>query len=47
MVLSVFLDPLDPGNSTEELLEQLQDGDFGPFYGGTPGPVSTAKFMVP
>ena len=34
MVVSVFLDPDNKECSTQFLLDYLQDGAFGPFYGG-------------
>ena len=34
MVVSVFLDPDNKEGSTQFLLDYLQDGAFGPFYGG-------------
>ena len=37
MVVSVFLDPVNPKDSTRELLNLLRGGDYGPFYGRTPG----------
>lgn len=36
MVISVFLDPMNPQHSSSALLDQLQNGDFGPFYGRQP-----------
>ncbi|KAL6722236.1 hypothetical protein ACLMJK_001343 [Lecanora helva] len=36
MVVSVFLDPLNPEHSSEESLNRLAEGVFGPFYGRTP-----------
>ncbi|CAL8584214.1 hypothetical protein XPA_009817 [Xanthoria parietina] len=33
MVVTVFLDPSNKNGSTKGLLDQVQDGYFGPFYG--------------
>ena len=33
MVVTVYLDPLNPQCSTPRLLNGLEDGEFGPFYG--------------
>ena len=33
MVVTVYLDPLNPQWSTPQLLKGLEDGEFGPFYG--------------
>ena len=40
MVVSIFLDPVNPKDSTRELLNSLENGDFGPFYGRIPGDFS-------
>ena len=37
VVVSVFFDPNNPEHSTREFLQQLQNGDFGAFYGRLPG----------
>lgn len=33
MVVTIFHDPMNPDHSTEDLLDRLQSGGFGPFYG--------------
>ena len=33
MVVTVFLDPNDKKGSNEPLLDRLQSGGYGPFYG--------------
>lgn len=33
MVVTVFLDPDNKKCSTKPLLDRLQDGGYGPFYG--------------
>ncbi len=33
MVITVYLDPSDKEKSNEQLLDRLQQGHFGPFYG--------------
>ena len=33
MVVTVYIDPRNPQWSTRDLLNSLQAGDFGPFYG--------------
>ena len=32
MVITIYLDAKNPEWSTKELLDQLQNGGFGPFY---------------
>ena len=33
MVVSVYLDPAHPKESTRDFLNYLQEGGYGPFYG--------------
>ena len=33
MVVTVYLDPQNQAGSTWDLLDRLQNGEYGPFYG--------------